>query len=162
MDYFKRMMNNRKGDVFLFILILVFFILTLAVILSEYFRIESLYQQAEYVIQRGVNSSVEYAMRDDYRRDGYSRMDSALAQETLYAYFHENMGLDSELNKYAGNQWVYQLEVERIDATDSPPGLTLTGTLKTRSVFNFLSGTVRLPFTISSVNIRIEEGDSHD
>jgi hypothetical protein len=160
MYYFKRMMNNRKGDVFLFILILVFFILTLAVILSEYFRIESLYQQAEYVIQRGVNSSVEYAMRDDYRRDGYSRMDSALAEETLYAYFHENMGLDSELNKYDGNQWVYQLEVERIDATDSPPCLTLTGTLKTRSVFNFLSGTIRLPFTISSVNIRIEEGGS--
>jgi len=153
--HFKRMMNNRKGDVFLFILILVFFILTLAVILSEYFRIESLYQQAEYVVQRGVNSSVEYAMRDDYRRDGYSRMDSALAEETLYAYFHENMGLDSELNKYAGNQWVYQLEIERIDAI-------LAGTLKTRSVFNFLSGTIRLPFTISSVNIRIEEGGSHD
>lgn len=160
MGHFNRMMNNRKGDVFLFILILVFFILTLAVILSEYFRIESLYQQAEYVIQRGVNSSVEYAMQDDYRRDGYSRMDSALAEERLYAYFHENMGLDSELNKYAGNQWVYQLEVERIDATDSPPCLTLTGALKTRSVFNFLSGTIRLPFTISSVNIRIEEGGS--
>lgn len=160
MGRFKRMMNNRKGDVFLFILILVFFILTLSVILSEYFRIENLYQQAEYVIQRGVNSSVEYAMRDDYRRDGCSRMDSALAQETLYKYFYENMGLDSELNKYAGNQWVYQLEVERIDATDSPPCLTLTGALKTRSVFNFLSGTIRLPFTISSVNIRIEEGGS--
>jgi hypothetical protein len=159
-DHFHRIMNNRKGDVFLFILILVFFILTLSVILSEYFRIESLYQQVEYVIQRGVNSSVEYAMRDDYRRDGYSRLDSALAEETLYAYFHENMGLDSELNRYAGNQWVYQLEVERIDATDSPPCLTLTGALKTRSVFNFLSGTIRLPFTISSVNIRIEEGGS--
>lgn len=162
MGHFKRMMNNRKGDVFLFVLILVFFILTLSVILSEYFRIESLYQQAEYIIQRGVNSSVEYAMRDDYRRDGYSRLDSALAEETLYAYFYENMELDSGLNKYAGNQWVYQLEIERIDATDSPPCLTLTGALKTRSVFNFLSGAIRLPFTISSVNIRIEEGGSHD
>lgn len=162
MGHFHQIINDRKGDVFLFILILVFFILTLAVIISEYSRIESLYQQAEYVVQRGVNSSVEYAMRDDYRRDGYSRMDSALAQEMLYAYFHENMGLDSELNKYAGNQWVYQLEIERIDTTDSPPCLTLAGALKTRSVFNFLSGTIRLPFTISSVNIRIEEGGSHD
>lgn len=160
MGHFNQIMNNRKGDVFLFILLLVFFILTLSVMLIEYFRMESLYQQVEYVLQRGINSSVEYAMRDDYRRDGYSRMDSALAEEMLYAYFYENMGLDSGLNKYAGNQWVYQLEVERIDATDSPPGLTLTGTLKTRSAFNFLSGTIRLPFTISSVNIRIEEGGS--
>jgi hypothetical protein len=83
----------------LFILILVFFILTLAAILIEYFRMESLYQQVEYVLQRGVNDSVEYAMLDEYRRDGYSRMDSALAEETLYEYLHESMGLNSELDK---------------------------------------------------------------
>ncbi len=157
---FKRITNNRKGDAFMFILILVFFILTLAAILIEYFRVESLYQQVEYVLQCGVNDSVEYAMLDEYRRDGYSRMDSALAEETLYEYLHESMGLDSDLNKYADGQWVYQLEIESIDATDNPPRLTLKGALKTRSIFSFLTGEVRLPFTISSVNNRIEEGGS--
>lgn len=160
MGHFKRIMNNRKGGAFVFILILVFFILTLAAILIEYFCMESLYQQVEYVLQRGVNDSVEYAMLDEYRRDGYSRMDSALAEETLYEYLHESMGLDSDLNKYADGQWVYQLEIESIDATDNPPRLTLKGTLKTRSIFSFLTGEVRLPFTISSVNNRIEEGGS--
>jgi hypothetical protein len=153
-------MNNRKGGAFVFILILVFFILTLAAILIEYFRMESLYQQVEYVLQRGVNDSVEYAMLDEYRRDGCSRMDSVLAEETLYEYLHESMGLDSGLNKYADNQWVYQLEIESLDATDEPPRLTLKGALKTRSIFSFLTGEVRLPFTISSVNNRIEEGGS--
>jgi len=66
--YFKRIIQNRRGDTFIFILILVFFILTLSAILIEYFRMESLYQQVEYVLQRGVNSSVEYAMMDEYRR----------------------------------------------------------------------------------------------
>lgn len=160
MGNFKRIMNNRKGDAFMFILILVFFILTLAAILIEYFRMESLYQQVEYVLQRGVNDSVEYAMLDEYRRDGCSRMDSALAEETLYEYLHESMGLDSDLNKYADGQWVYQLEIESMDATDDPPRLTLKGSLKTRSIFSFLTGEVRLPFTISSVNNRIEEGGS--
>ena len=160
MGNFKRIMNNRKGDAFMFILILVFFILTLAAILIEYFRMESLYQQVEYVLQRGVNDSVEYAMLDQYRRDGCSRMDSALAEETLYEYLHESMGLDSDLNKYADGQWVYQLEIESMDATDDPPRLTLKGSLKTRSIFSFLTGEVRLPFTISSVNNRIEEGGS--
>lgn len=160
MGHFRRIMNNRKGDAFMFILILVFFILTLAAILIEYFRVESLYQQVEYVLQCGVNDSVEYAMLDEYRRDGYSRMDSALAEETLYEYLHESMGLDSDLNKYADGQWVYQLEIESIDATDNPPRLTLKGALKTRSIFSFLTGEVRLPFTISSVNNRIEEGGS--
>lgn len=160
MGHFRRIMNNRKGGAFVFILILVFFILTLAAILIEYFRMESLYQQVEYVLQRGVNDSVEYAMLDEYRRDGYSRMDSALAEETLYEYLHESMGLDSDLNKYADGQWVYQLEIESIDATDNPPRLTLKGALKTRSIFSFLTGEVRLPFTISSVNNRITEGGS--
>lgn len=160
MGNFKRIINNRKGDAFVFILILVFFILTLAAILIEYFRMESLYQQVEYVLQRGVNDSVEYAMLDEYRRDGYSRMDSALAEETLYKYLHESMGLNSELDKYTDGQWVYELEIESLDATDDPPRLTLKGALKTRSIFSFLTGEVRLPFTISSVNNRITEGGS--
>ena len=156
----KRILQNRKGDAFVFILILVFFILTLSAILIEYFRMESLYQQVEYVLQRGVNSAVEYAMLDEYRRDGYARMDTAVAEEKLYEYLHENMALDSELNKYAGEAWNYQLEIESVHATESPPRLTLDGKLKTRSIFSFLTGEVRLPFSISSVNTQITEGGS--
>ncbi|HCA30101.1 MAG TPA: hypothetical protein DEP23_11300 [Ruminococcaceae bacterium] len=160
MSKIKRTLQNRKGDAFVFILILVFFILTLAAILIEYFRMESLYQQVEYVLQRGVNSAVEYAMRDDYRRDGYALMDTALAEEKLYEYLHESMSLDSCLNKFVGEEWVYELEIESIHATESPPRLTLDGTLRTRSIFSFLSGEVRLPFIISSVNTQITEGGS--
>ena len=154
------MVNNRKGDAFLFVVILVFFILTLSAILIEYSRMESLYQQVEYVLQRGANTSVENAMLDEYRQDGYSRMNSSLAESTLYNYLYESMGLDSNLDKYVDNQWVYQLEIESIDVTDDPPRLTLNGALKTRSIFSFLAGDVRLPFSISSVNNRIVEGGS--
>ncbi len=156
----KRILQNRKGDAFIFIIILVFFIITLSAILIEYFRMESLYQQVEYVLQRGVNTAVEYAMLDEYRRDGYSEMDTTVAEEKLYEYLHESMELDASLNKYAGGEWDYQLEIESIQATESPPRLTLDGAIKTRSVFNFLPGDVRLPFSISSVNNRITEGGS--
>jgi hypothetical protein len=156
----KRTLQNPKGDAFVFILILVFFILTLAAILIEYFRMESLYQQVEYVLQRGVNSAVEYAMRDDYRRDGFALLDTELAEEKLHEYLHESMALDSGLNKYADEEWVYELEIESIHATENPPRLTLDGTLRTRSIFSFLSGEVRLPFIISSVNTQITEGGS--
>jgi len=158
--HIRRTLQNRRGDAFVFILILVFFILTLSAILIEYFRMESLYQQVEYVLQRGVNASVEYAVLDEYRRDGYARMDSDLAEKKLYEYLHESMELDSGLNKYAGEEWAYELEIERIDVTDTPPRLTLNGVLKTRSIFSFLTGDVRLPFSISSVNNRIQEGGS--
>lgn len=160
MGVIKRTLQNRKGDTFVFILILVFFILTLAVILIEYFRMESLYQQVEYVLQRGVNSAVEYAMKDEYRRDGYALMDTELAKETLYDYLYESIELDSGLNKYAGDKWVYELEIENLHATESPPRLTLDGAIRTRSIFAFLPGEIELPFSISSVNTQLTEGGS--
>ena len=73
-------------------------------------------------------------------------------------YLHESMKLDADLSKYIGEEWVYELEIKHINATDIPPRLTLEGALKTRSIFSFLTGDVRLPFRISSVNTRIEEG----
>jgi hypothetical protein len=154
----KQILKNRKGDTFVFIIILVFFILTLAVILIEYYRMESLYQQIEYVLQRGVNSSVEYAVRDEYRKDGYVLLDTAAAEEALYTYLHENMELDSGLNKYVGGEWMYELEIKNIHATESPPRLTFDGVLRTRSIFSLLPGEVRLPFSISSINRRTEGG----
>lgn len=160
MGKIKEILKSRRGDAFVFILILVFFILSLTAILIEYFRMESLYQQVEYVLQRGVNSAVEYAMRDEYRRDGYDLLDTEAAKERLYEYLHESMGLDSEMNKYAGEEWNYRLEIESIHATESPPRLTLDGEIKTRSIFSFLTGEVQLPFSISSVNTRITEGGS--
>lgn len=160
MGKIKNALKSRRGDTFVFILILVFFILTLAAILIEYFRMESLYQQVEYVLQRGVNSAVEYAIKDEYRRDGYSLLDTEVAEEKLYEYLHDSMGLDSELNKYADTQWNYQLEIKSIQATQSPPRLTLDGEIRTRSIFSFLTGDVRLPFSISSVNTQITEGGS--
>ena len=160
MGKIKEILKSRRGDAFVFILILVFFILTLAAVLIEYFRMEGLYQQVEYVLQRGVNSAVEYAMRDEYRRDGYDLLDTEAAKERLYEYLHESMGLDSEMNKYAGEEWDYRLEIQSIQATESPPRLTLDGEIKTRSIFSFLTGEVRFPFSISSVNTRITEGGS--
>lgn len=157
MGTIKKLLKNRRGDTFVFIIILVFFILTLAAILIEYLRMESLYQQIEYVLQRGVNSAVEYSIKDEYRRDGYVLLDTEVAEEKLYEYLHESMELDAELNKYAGTQWNYRLEIERIHATESPPRLTLDGEIRTRSIFSFLTGDVRLPFSISSVNTQITE-----
>ena len=153
-------LKSKRGDGLIFVFILIFVIMTLAAIVIEYYRMDSLYQQVDYVLQRGVNASVEFAMLDEYRKDGYARMDSVLAEEKLYEYFYESMKLDRELNKYSGEQWVYTLEVQSITTTDDPPRLILKGQLKTRSVFSFLVGEVRLPFTLSSSNNRIDEGGS--
>lgn len=150
-----RILKSQKGDTLFFIFIIVFVILTLSAIIIEYFRIESLYQQVEYELQRGVNSAVEYAILDEYRRDDAAKMDTAIAEQELYNYFSQNMKLDQELNKYSDNRFVYQLKIRTVSAAEIPPRLTIEGWLKTRSIFSFLSGEIRLPFTISSSNSRI-------
>jgi len=110
----------------------------------------------EYELQRGANSSVEYAMLDEYRRDGVAKMDSTMAEEELYNYLHQSMKLDREFCKYSDGKPVYRLEIQSVTAIESPPRLTIKGQIKTRSTFSFLTGDIRLPFAISSSNNRID------
>lgn len=151
-----KILMNRKGDAIFFIFIIVFVIITLSAIIIEYFRIDSVYQQVEYELQRGANSSVEYAMLDEYRRDGTAKMDTTLAEEALCNYLHESMKLDQALKKNSKDKSVYELELQSITTTDIPPKITMTGLIITRSTFSFLTGEIKLPFTISSSNNRIE------
>lgn len=154
-------LKSKHGDGLIFVFIIVFVIFTLTAMVIEYYRMDTMYQQIDYVLRRGMDSSVEYAMLDEYRRDRYARMDSVLAQEKLYEYLYESVKLDQDLNKYSDEgQWVYALEIESLTATDDPPRLVLKGYLKTRSIFSFLTGEVRLPFNLTSANARIDEGGS--
>ncbi|MEN3005962.1 hypothetical protein [Dehalobacterium formicoaceticum] len=153
-------LKTKRGDGLIFVFIIIFVILTLTAMVIEYYRMDTMYQQIDYVLRRGMDSSVEFAMLDEYRRDRYAKMDSTLAQEKLYEYLHESMKLDQDLNKYSEGQWVYALEIESLTATDDPPRLMIKGYLRTRSIFSFLSGEVRLPFTLTSGNTRIDEGGS--
>lgn len=151
-----RILKSKEGDAIFYIFIIVFVILTLSAIIIEYFRMDSLYQQVEYELQRGANSSVEYAMLDEYRRDGVAKMDSTIAEEELYNYLHQSMKLDRELCKYSDGKPVYRLEIQSVTAIECPPRLTIKGQVKTRSTFSFLTGEIRLPFAISSSNNRID------
>jgi len=83
-------------------------------------------------------------------------MDSAIAEQELYDYLNHSMELDQELDKYFDNKLVYQLDIQSITTTEAPPRLTIEGQLKTRSNFSFLTGEIRLPFSISSSNNRID------
>lgn len=151
-----RILKSQKGGTIFFVFIIVFVILTLSAIIIEYFRLETMYQQVEYELQRGVNTAVEYAILDEYRRDDALKMDIAIAQQELYGYFKQNMKMDQELNKYSSNSFVYQLKIRTVSAAESPPRLTIEGWIRTHSIFSFLTGEIRLPFTISSSNNRID------
>ncbi len=153
------LLKGRRGNGLIFTFILLFVILTLTAMVIEAYRMDTMYEQVDYVLRRGVYASVEYAMLDEYRRDRYAKMDSGLAIEKLYEYFYETMKLDQDLNKYSNGKWVYSLEIESLTADDDPPELVLRGYIKTHSIFSLLTGEVRLPFTLTSGNIRTEEGE---
>ena len=149
-------LKNQKGDILFFIFIIIFVIMTLSAMIIEYFRLETMYQKVEYQLQRGVNTAVEYAILDEYRRDFDLKMDTVAVQQELYDYFSQSMGLDRDLNKYADSKFLYQLRIRNISVAESPPRLIIEGWIRTQSIFSFLSGEIRLPFTISSRSARID------
>jgi hypothetical protein len=151
-----KILRGRNGDAIFFIFIIMYVILTLSAVVFEYFRIDGLYQQVEYELQRGVNSSVEYAILDDYRRDNYAKMDCDIARNELYDYLLQSMKLNGELEKISDGKPVYALDIQDVTATDDPPRLTIEGQIKLRSCFSFLPGEIRLPFEISSSNNRMD------
>ena len=67
--------RKRKGSGTIFTMIMVFFMVTLAVTIGEYYRIHILQQDIEYQLQRSVNCAVEFAMGDSYRQDKIINLD---------------------------------------------------------------------------------------
>lgn len=156
MKAFISILKRREGDTVFFIYIIVFVILTLSAIIIEYYRLETLYQKVEYELQRGVNMAVEYAIMDDYRRDEDLKMDTRIAEKALYEYLSSSMKLDRNLNLNKDGNSLYQLRIRNLSTAESPPGMKLEGTIRTHSIFNFLTGEIRLPFKISSTNTRVD------
>lgn len=63
----KILYRKKNGSGLLFVMILVFFLITFIVTVGEFYRIHIIQQEVEYNLQRTVNCVVEYAIGDSYR-----------------------------------------------------------------------------------------------
>lgn len=149
--------RKRKGSGTILTMIMVFFMVTFAVTIGEYYRIHILQQDIEYQLQRSVNCAVEFAMGDSYRQDKIVNLDVALAKREFYKYLSEDTGLDSGLRKYKDGKMIYRLYLSSVSGSSNPAELTVKGRAEADSLFTFLTGAkIKIPFRISSTNYRVD------
>jgi len=148
--------NKKKCSGTILTMILVFFIITFAVTIGEFYRIHLLQQDIEYQLQRSVNCAVEFAMGDSYRADKIINLDVVTAKREFYTYLREDVGLDLSHRKYKDGRLKYRLYFNQVDGTSNPAVLTVKGEAEADSLFTFLIGKIRIPFNISSTNYRVD------
>lgn len=152
----KILYRKKNGSGLLFVMILVFFLITFIVTVGEFYRIHIIQQEVEYNLQRTVNCAVEYAMGDSYRQDKIVNLNVELAKKTFYNFLKDDMGLDSENRKYKRGKLIYTLKFNEINGNSNIAVFTVKGTASARSLFSFLTGNVEIPFNISSTNFRTD------
>lgn len=149
-------LNKKKGSGTILTMILVFFLITLIVTIGEFYRIHLLQQEVEYQLQRSVNCAVEFSMGDSYRQDKIVNLNVDLAKREFYKYLAEDVGLDSSHRKYKGGKLKYKLYFSSVGGTSNPAVLTVKGRVEADSLFAFLEGKIKIPFSISSTNYRVD------
>ena len=74
----------------------------------------------------------------------------------FYKYLSEDVGLDSSHRKYKDGKLKYKLYFTSVGGTSNPAVLTVKGRVEADSLFAFLSGKIKIPFSISSTNYRLD------
>ena len=116
-----RLLKDQRGSVGVNVILIMLLVVFLGVIVLEFQRVMSVRDTLEYECQRAVNTALEYAMRDDYRRDGINILDPELAESQFHAYFIGFMGLSGSGGSYAcydeSGKLEYTLTVDSLDIT---------------------------------------------
>ena len=150
------LINKKKGSGTILTMILVFFLVTFIVTIGEFYRIHLLQQEVEYQLQRSVNCAVEYAMGDSYRQDKIINLEVDEAKSEFYKYLSEDVGLDSNHRMYKDGKLKYKLYFTSVGGESNPAVLTVKGNVEADSLFAFLTGKIKIPFSISSTNYRLD------
>jgi hypothetical protein len=91
----KKQIRARSGSIAVTAIGITFVIILFAMFFMEINRVWNLQYSIETRAQRAVNSTVEYAMDDRYRSDGFNVMSVTTAADNLYKFLQEDLNLSS-------------------------------------------------------------------
>ena len=139
--------HRRRGGILILMLGITFII---ALIVMLFLDVQSMYAiqyNIETRTQRALNSTVEFAMDDEWRKDRYNFMDVEVAKDNLFTYLIEDLGLQagapgsyqrvsstgevlytvvfSDIQYYSGNTY----GLEGIVASEKAAGIELDATI---------------------------------
>jgi len=140
------------GALILYAVVIIVFIL-----ISEFMYIFNIRQSVDVELTRAVNTAVDMSMSDLHRQDKLSELDVELAYNSFFDYLYKDMDLSRRLEaRSRGGALVYTLEIERLDISRAPPGISVSCVLSPSPLFisRIVPAPVRLPIRVSSANRR--------
>ena len=141
---------------------MIVFLLIFLVVLSvtvEFGRAVFVKDHVEQDLNRALNIAVAMSMKDEYRRDHISSIDTAVADTAFQEYLHDEMALNASLQHVMDGQLQYAITIRTLSIEETPPRMTLTATLHipNQMLTDLVNVQLDLPLTISSRNQRIED-----
>ena len=141
----KELLKDKTGTISIIAMGLILLLLLIAFLIMEMCAAHQNYYDAETILQRSCNSTVEKNILDDYRADNILCLDVSSATADFYSY------LDSDMPEK------YTFTVNSITGTATPPTLTVTGTVTFSTLFHqYGFDDVTFDFAVKSTNYRIE------
>lgn len=154
MEAVKKLLKDRSGTMFVYVLIILTFLLSFSLLVGELYRVHSIQTHLEYEMQRAVNIAVEDAMKDSWRQDKIGKLDTARARQDLYEYLDVWLGLNGALEKYQDGTLVYTVRIDTLTATEDPPRLHVSGRIVIPNAYPLFATNMEIPFGIASRNRR--------
>ena len=119
----KKLLKDRSGGISIIFIGLVFFLLIISFLIMEMGAAYENYYDAETILQRCCNGSVEKNMSDAYRADNILYLDVPSAIADFKNYLASDMP-----DKYT-------ITVNSITGSATPPTLTVTGAITFSTLF---------------------------
>ena len=141
----KKFLKDKTGGISIIFIGLVFFLLLISFLIMEMGAAYENYYDAETILLRCCNSAVEKDMSDNYRADNILHLDISAATADFNSYLQSDMP-----DKYT-------VKINSISGTETPPTLTVTGTVTFSTLFQeYGFDDITFHFTVKSTNYRTE------
>lgn len=153
----KNLMKDKKGDMVIFLCVLVVSTFGLAMLVTEYQKAFGMEDYLETELNRAVNISIKQAMYDSYRQDYSNKLNPSVAKKVFNDYLKQNMGLNDNLEKFSDHSRTHEYQIKikdmQIDGENATMQVEAVAYLPT--IFKGLPEW-KLPMNVKSRSMRVD------
>jgi len=150
-------LQEKKGGSTLMTMFFCIIVLGIGLFLSDYFRAFTLQENLSDELYRASNLAIKTAMYDSYRIDSVSKYDEDVCYDAFYDYLHDDMNLNSRLEKYADDgELEYRLTINHMELDGDGTRLAIRATIYTPPRYFSQWFTYEFSIRVKSRNMRID------
>lgn len=149
----KNITKDEKGSLHIALLFVAIFIIAVALLVVEYFRVMGIHQHLDDELYRASNIAVKQAMYDSYMWDEKGKIDETIAIDAFYDYLVNDLGLNSNLEKFENQELVYTLVIKDMRVDSDKARMYVTATAYASPAFKMWDEKWEIPIKVMSRNI---------